>query len=44
MIKMRDALNKIKVLSEWIAEKSTEQRTVEYANDIIAIIQDAIEY
>jgi hypothetical protein len=43
MIKMRDALNKIKVLSEWIAENSTEQRTVEYANDIMAIIQDALE-
>ena len=42
-IKMWDALNKIKVLIEWIAENSTEHRTVEYANDIMAIIQDAVE-
>ena len=44
MIKMRDALNKISVLSVWIAENSTEQRVIEYANDITAIIQDAFEY
>lgn len=41
---MRDALNKIRVLSVWIVENSTEQKVIECANDITAIAQDAVEY